>query len=256
MFKINNYKLLTPTIMKHFFVTTLFVLVNIAAVCQDNVYHYPIQPSSPEWKSLTTTQDRIDACDIPQSYLEKANTADLLISCLNNPLLFEVTASNSFLVGMNNLRTQVKAFQVLTQRNDYKQVLLDYYRLTNPKSIMYITDDLSKFKYSLKYLYVELLLADKALLQSLTDQERKDLAQQLLIKFEEKSQLSDNYRYFGTIGSLLGLAQLLLVNNQKGNSSLSNTLDSNKINQLLDNQVGYNIELSNYVLQEAHKIIK
>ena len=242
--------------MKHFLVTVLLYLNSLVGISQDNLYQYPVRPDMPGWKSLSTAQERLNACDIPQSYLEKASTTDLLITCLNHPLLFEIAASNNLLIGMENLCLHIKAFQTLRQRADYKQVLFDYYRSTNPQSIIYITDDMGKFKYSSQYLYMELLLANKKFVQSLTALERKALAQQLLIKFEAKNQLADSYKYFGTVGSLLGLAQILSIDSQNNKSGQTTALDVSKINQLLDNHIGYNKDTGTYILQESYNFTK
>ena len=49
------------------------------------VYDFPIQPGTPEWDSLDTYEDRLDAYNIPNSVLKVMNTADLVRTCLSYP---------------------------------------------------------------------------------------------------------------------------------------------------------------------------
>ncbi|MCY1524456.1 hypothetical protein D9M68_593880 [compost metagenome] len=78
----------------------LLCLVSVTVHAQ--VYKYPVTPGTEKWGELKTHKDMLEVTTIPSEYL-KANTTDLLQSCISYPLLFDFMAYNSPLTGLKKV---------------------------------------------------------------------------------------------------------------------------------------------------------
>lgn len=93
-------------------------------------WDYPIKPGTEGWRSLKTTQDKLDNCQIPVSVLDKLTTADLVKLCLNYPLLGDMLFSNTgFQDGFNAISSNFNGFQELLKRKDAGAELLRHYEV-------------------------------------------------------------------------------------------------------------------------------
>jgi hypothetical protein len=68
----------------------VFLPEGIVAQQNINIYKFPIQRGSSEWKQMTDQKQRIIVCQIPDSILKRITTSDLLESCLSYPLITDM----------------------------------------------------------------------------------------------------------------------------------------------------------------------
>jgi len=108
--------------------TILMSILLIPLFLFAQAWDYPIKPGTDKWKTLKTTQDKLDNCQIPVSILGKLTTADLVRLCLNYPLLGDLLFSNTgFQDGFNAISSNFNGFQELLKRKDAGAELLKHY---------------------------------------------------------------------------------------------------------------------------------
>ena len=59
---------------------------------RDTVYQYPIVPGTSEWIELSSLEEKIQACQIPQEVIDWLSTDDLVISVIDYPFAANVLA--------------------------------------------------------------------------------------------------------------------------------------------------------------------
>ncbi|MCL2718346.1 MAG: hypothetical protein FWE14_06160 [Lachnospiraceae bacterium] len=221
------------TILKRFFVLlaiiALFPNLLGASVKSDfgnNIsissrgYSYPVRPNMQEWSVLYDHMDMIAACQIPDEYLRKMSTAELVQSFLNYPLLIDMFVYSTYDMGYKAVSMVFNGLQELENREDAGTELLKTYQSAMPvlkedfinegfivteDSIRYPgeTEQTNEYTDSELRLYdrmhylnaLEILLSQEIFLQKLSDNEINLLAEEANKKFEIKSEENDIYGY-------------------------------------------------------------
>lgn len=100
-------------------------------------YTYPITPgTTPEiWKSFTTHQEMVDACQIPENIVKNMSTPELLVACTDYPLAGDALLFNTLSAGFSSVYQQFDAMQVLFERDDFSYELVKYVESVNLKSL-------------------------------------------------------------------------------------------------------------------------
>jgi hypothetical protein len=86
-------------------------------------YDYPIVPGTDEWSTLTTHDQMVQSCQIPEDILETIPTASLVDSVLNYPLLADMFLFNDFQQGFEVIYNQFNGIKELFTREDVGTVL-------------------------------------------------------------------------------------------------------------------------------------
>lgn len=102
----------------------VLVLINVNAQknAQKNApktgpaYQYPIVPGTDKWKSFTTNDQKLSACQIPQNVLKKMSTENLIKTIRDYPLLPNVYVWNSISEGIQNVKEGFNGLQELYRR--------------------------------------------------------------------------------------------------------------------------------------------
>ena len=113
------------------FIFPLFIL------CQgkNGLYNFPVNPYTPEWKSLKTQDEKLKVLQIPDNILKKMNTSDLLKTCLNYPMLMDMWAFNTLQYGFEKVKKGFNGLQELFNRPDACIELQKIYCDIHPESI-------------------------------------------------------------------------------------------------------------------------
>ena len=104
------------------------ILGTIVKPAKTGEYIYPIQPGTPEWATLGSHDEMIDATQIPDLVLDTISTWGLLESCLKYPLYGDFSAFNNKVSYINDLVQSNHGFKELLSREDAPQVMLYFYR--------------------------------------------------------------------------------------------------------------------------------
>lgn len=159
---------------------------NIFAQEMELIWDYPVKPGMEEWRQFKSTDDMYQACQIPDNVLKRLNTEDLADICLNFPappqFLFFNTPQEGFesyyynFNGIRELFNRLGAGHYLIKR--YAEMSLSNF---NPLWPLY-----RQGKFISHYKFIEAILAQSQVINSLNIQERKFLLKETIQKMDEK----------------------------------------------------------------------
>lgn len=159
-----------------------------------NAYDYPIKPGTEQWKSFTTHDQMLKACQIPTTALSKMSTTALVDTVLNYPLLGDMMAYDDIQEGFNAVATRFNGLSALLQRNDAGTALLAKYKEMNPLTVLNSNlTDLQKGAYSANLIYIETILAQGSIQSKLTEAQRQDLITEAATKLQALQTLPEIY---------------------------------------------------------------
>jgi len=165
------------------------------------LWDYPIKRGTEEWYRLTP-QERIEALQVPEEVLEKITTEKLVELVITFPSYINFAAWESPQRGFEALVERYNIFEPLLLSKDAGKYLLAAYKdagMTGFRTLPY-----SNGGWTNQLDYLELLLAQKEILQSLTPEEKFELLLEARQKFSEKI---DNESF----ASLPGVASTLRI---------------------------------------------
>lgn len=179
--------------------------------CED-AYDYPIKPGTDEWKQLKTHDEMVAACQIPDDILNNMSTEGLIESVLNNPLLGDMYFYNIPQEGFNSFHDNFSSVQVLMQRSDLAEKLLDRYNQMvpscNENNWPALIGPGSDNNYA--FSFMEIMIAQNSVLEQVANnQETKSLLQLVLNKYEEK--ISNDYYIKGLAYSMLICGRMMYL---------------------------------------------
>ncbi len=157
----------------------------------DNIdeYHFPIKPGTEEWKSFTSHDEMLQACQIPEDILKGMSTVGLIETVLNYPLSKDIIAYNTPQGGINSQIKQFNGLSELLKRTDAKEKLLDKYQEINS------LDGENSFKLS----YLICILSQDDIISHLSENELSILLKEgnnkLSKKQESNEPISSNIKY-------------------------------------------------------------
>lgn len=93
-------------------------------------YEYPITPQkTPEiWREFTDHQQMLDACEIPEDILKSMTTQQLLLTCLDYPLVGDAMFYDSEISGFNSVKSRNNGMTELFERSDFSAELVALYQ--------------------------------------------------------------------------------------------------------------------------------
>jgi len=91
------------------------------------IWDYPVKPGMEEWKKFQSTQEMIDACQIPKKILSSLSTSDLTDICFQYPLLLDVFAFRKMDDGIDKLFDDFNGIRELFTRKEVSKELLKRY---------------------------------------------------------------------------------------------------------------------------------
>lgn len=217
--------------------------------CED-AYDYPIKPGTEEWRQLTTSEERVAAFQIPDDILNSMSTEGLIESVLNNPFYVEIYLANVPQQGFNSFYDEFSSVQVLMQRSDLAEKLIERYNQMDPSCNENNWPSLggagrnNNFAFS----FIELLIAQRAVLEQIIDnQETKPFLQLVLNKYEEK--ILNDYSDTGLTYSMLICGRMMYLsdyapfieecNNNNHVKGLVYSAHTSCSNDILDNIYNY-----------------
>ena len=92
-------------------------------------FEYPFNRQDTEWKTFTTSRERIAALQMPAEKLKRIGTTELLDVCLNFPYLPDIFAFDHIEKGIDNLKSRFNGFDELLRRQDLTRVLVEKFEV-------------------------------------------------------------------------------------------------------------------------------
>lgn len=203
------------------------------------------------WNTFTSFEQMMEACQIPESILNKLPTDTLVALCMNHPLAGNFILYNNPIEGAKSVMDRFNGFQELKKRSDAPEKILDFYEkirldytISKPKKNPY-----TRFRSELKPLqigFIELSIASMSIPELFSGENLNRLEQINNDKFEQK--LQDN-KY----NNIPALSHSLLVGAQiKISKSIKLSENDNK--RLKQFIIGENIRTA-HDLSEISRII-
>ncbi len=168
-------------------------------------YDYPIKPGTEEWVNLKDPLERYEACQIPPDILSNLETRALIQSCLGFPFFLDVHAYDNLQIGFQNVYKRFNGLQELYKRDDIGTNLIHIYREMTEEGMDSWSED-QQGRFSLVLGYLELTIAQDAIVEKLTQNEITLLRQVAVRQFENKHRRTD---VFG--GNSLNITAWLLT---------------------------------------------
>ena len=161
----------------------LFAVILNAQTTETATWDFPVKPGTQEWASFTTSQQMLDACQIPQKVLETLSTKELANVCLNYPLFIEYTALDDERKAISSMIENFNGLKELSKRKDGTQELINLYKeypvMPDENQNRFSKDSHSYFKLP----FLELLLADDCFIMQLDGKQFSELEKVVLEKY-------------------------------------------------------------------------
>lgn len=180
--------------MKNIKILLVIYFIGSANMGFGQKYQYPVKPGTREWSKLLSTEEMINVCQLPESTLKSISTNDLLVSCLEYPLLLQYTASNSPYEGVISITNIFNGFNELLNRSDYPVVLVDYYKKAN---VTETNDNPNMGAFAFNFLALELLIGDERVINKLDVYTQKQVIDIILDKYGQKKELDEYFGFYG-----------------------------------------------------------
>lgn len=168
------------------------LISTLAAAQQINEpFNFPVKPGTKEWSNLRTEQERFNAMQIPEDLLKSITTSALVISCINYPAFGYITAYSNIQTGFVFLTTKFNGLDELTKRSDTEECLISIYKITETNGFKDNYLNLDDHFWTIKFSWIELLLAQNKFIESLSPERKKDLLLLTIEKYNLKRSSSD-----------------------------------------------------------------
>jgi hypothetical protein len=169
-------------------------------------WDYPVKPGMEEWQKFKSKDEKVNACQIPESILSSLSTEDLTAICLQYPLLNNVFAFNQRSMGADMLFNDFNGIRELFEREETSKELIRHYNcIMQDLSILdgeY--SDLEKGNFIISVSQLEFLLGFYSQKVDAT----KDMLQSLVNRYEEKCKYPD-FISFGLTTNLYARAHII-----------------------------------------------
>jgi len=146
------------------------------------LYNYPVLPGMEKWKSFTSTQEMIDACEVPTNILQNQTTQAVFEALWEYPFFFQITyRHNHYQQDFEAVFANTNAYKEFITRNDAGSCLYSRLLLVNPEVPTPI--------YSQG---LELFMSQSNFLQQLSTDEKKNIID-ISFKNDSLRQVAINY---------------------------------------------------------------
>lgn len=148
-------------------------------------WDYPVRPGMESWRSLQTEEERIAVLQVPEAVLAALSPDEAVRLCITFPMSGHIVLFNTPQESFEVMLSRYNILSHLLSREDVGSILLSAYKdadLSGFKTLAY-----SNEFWPIKLIYLELLLSQKEILQSLTPEERFELISEAGLKLTEKA---------------------------------------------------------------------
>lgn len=168
--------------------STMTISARAAENTQCTGFEYSLQPGMEEWGQLNHGE-RVLASQIPEEVLKQMPTAELVSAVLSYPCFLDMIFYNTYQEGFEVVRDNFNGLQELLKREDSGEYLVEAYKNIDLYQIFSIGDEDEKFDESLELLYLETILAQPEVIETLSEEGLSEL--EILVDNNYEKQLSN-----------------------------------------------------------------
>ncbi len=154
------------------------LMANLLSAQTAKIWDYPVKPGTEEWNALSTYDEMLAICQIPEDILKIATTEELVELCLNYPHRLGILyLYDNIQEGLERTSSQFNGLQELLGRKDNAQCLLALLKNsdleTKPIKILSTTgiDELI-----VRLALMEAFLSQKSVLANVSPEQQKEVA--------------------------------------------------------------------------------
>jgi hypothetical protein len=240
-------------IMKKYLIFLLLIMVSSVVMAQEKKlkWDYPIKPGMEEWRQFKSVEDMYNACQIPDKVLQRMSTEELVDICLNfpSPPLFPLF--NTPQEGFMSHYSSFNGIRELLNRKDAGHYLFKKYAAISLSDFNPLWPLYRQGQFVSHYKFIEAILSQPQIIQSLEVKEQKLLLKEAMLKFDEKISNSDLFSGYGLEMNLWVIVRILYSENK---SLIQGKLQSDNIQEFLNSGVLVDMDM-NLIYKQAKKII-
>lgn len=178
-----------------------------------------------QWETFETYDQKLAACEIPDSILPKIPTENLVEICMKYPLLLDAYAFNTPLQGIKTVASRFNGFKELMKREDNCLHLFNYLKTNNLRNRNFtLMTQVEIGRTTLVYGLAEYVLSFENVLCNATES-MKDEITSFVDETLENKENNTNYHALGSLTSSVYLWASIISDNSKSRS-LNPTIDS------------------------------
>lgn len=178
-----------------------------------------------QWSAFDTHEQKVAACEIPDSILPNIPTEELVEICMEYPLLFDAYAFDSPLEGIKKVVSQFNGFKELMDRTDNCSCLFRYLKNNDVRNVNFtLLTNVEEGTFLLRYSFCEYLLAFDNILNNSTEELKEEISSFVYEILENKELDRQHYALSG-LSSSVYLWASILSNNRRQTRATNTTID-------------------------------
>ena len=184
-----------------------------AACFEKSCWDYPIKPDMPEWTEFKSLNEKVAACQIPDSILSRLSTECLTKVCLQYPLLYDIFAFSSYPAGFDRIFYEFNGIRELFEKEKAPVELLKHY---NGKILdMSILDNsttpnLEKGYFIMSISALEVLLYGYSQKVDAARESYIEILRCLTVGYEKKLEYTDYFKGSGFASNFFARANIIV----------------------------------------------
>jgi len=179
---------------------------------EEKRWDYPVKPRTEEWKTLESNKAKVEVCQVPEQILRDISTNDLMILCLQYPLLYDVFAFNSINDGLTKLFADfngIRAFSKMENatnnlREQYISEIRSFPENLNSRSNLEIGYSVARSSI------LEVLLVYSDFHSNTSKENQKKILESLLFGYSEKIKYPEYFQGKGFATNLFARAHIII----------------------------------------------
>ncbi len=196
---------------KTFLLLFTFFFYSLSGQEATTAWDYLVKLGGKKWESLKSHKEMVEICQIPEDIIHKLSTKNLAVICLDYPLFFTLTAFNNMQDGFEHIKKDFNGFRELYNRVDASKELMLLYHDIDPREVMSKNTDLEKGNFMFNIFFLEYMLAQKDIINTLSYEDTKKILIGCLNKVKQKNEAS--FSSFQTQTTHLIMVRILFYKN-------------------------------------------
>jgi len=234
--------------MKYISIAIILILQCAILGAQDTgKYEYPLNPSMPEWKNLST-EVKNKMLQIPEDKLKSMPTEQLIQAYIDNPFCSLMFAFNSFQEGFKRVYNEFNGLRELLQRNDSAMKIVDFYKNMQVDAYDANWKTKKKGQFTFNFIYIEMLLSQPEIIRQLRPDEARILVKELIEKYNQKVEHVSEHSILGISYCVYAIGHTLQKNERLTTQGVS--VNENIISFLANGQFSQG-EILDEIMQKA-----
>jgi len=178
--------------MKNLLIICL-ILLSFAINAQEKKlsWDYPVKPDMEKWSQFKSLDDMYKSCQIPDAFLKRLDTESLVDICLSFPAPPVFPLFNTPQEGFMTYYDNFNGIRELFNRKDAGQYLLKKYSMMSLSDFNPLWPLYKQGQFISHYKFVEAILSQSQIIESLDTDGRKILLNEALRKLDEKKSMND-----------------------------------------------------------------